>query len=387
MDKQTLIKGLMISFLIGDLTACANAPANFDIAKEAFDSGDYPTAYKQFNRLAAQGDERAEDYLGLMYLDGRGVTRDYVTAEHWLSLAADDGAPDAEFNLGNIYLAGLTGTQDYSRAMQLYRKAAAQGYAIAATNVGALYAAGFGVQQDYRQAMIWYEMGADGGDIRAMVGIGNMYLTGQGTEQNYAEAIRWLTKAAALKSPQAAEGLGYMQFYGFGEPKDESAAVKWYEAAADGGDFGAILFMASVYNQGGFGLVKDPVKAKALFERAADHEIVASAELAYELRGIIAAHKSYPDDALKAHIEGNVTVSFDLLDMRPTNIRVDESSGNHSLDKAAVLAVSNSLFPRRSQLLHQMTHFVVTLNFAPGSATPQPAAHQQCSQMSSCQDS
>ena len=122
MDKQKFVKGLLTSLLLGGLAACATTPANIDAAKQAYASANYSTAYPQFKKLSAQGDVQAEDYLGLMYLNGQGVTRDYVTAEHWLSLAADGGAADAQFNLGNIYLAGLTGTQDYAQAMQLYRE-------------------------------------------------------------------------------------------------------------------------------------------------------------------------------------------------------------------------------------------------------------------------
>lgn len=383
------LKSSLIWFIVQLVTVLVAgcATANFDAAQKAYDAHDYSTAYKQFKQLASQGDLQSEEYLGDMYLYGNGVAQDYDAAVHWLTLAADGGSGQAQFLLGTIYATGMLGSVDYAQALQWYRKAADNDVAESETNIGAFYEAGNGVPQDYWEAMDWYKKGADDGDIRAPTAIGGLYATGHGVPQDYSEAIHWFTIAANLKEPHAALMLGYLQFSGLGQPKDPAGAMKWYQTAADEGDFLALLFVASVYRQGAFGIAKDPAKAQSMFERAADREARSVWELQTEMRAVIDANKSYPDDAIKAHAEGSVVVSFDLQGSTPTNVRVDHGSGYHSLDKAAVEAVKASIFPRRSLPLLKVRHFIVQLDFSGASNMLPPAGSQQCSQTGSCVDS
>lgn len=367
------------------LTGCTTV--NFDTAQQAYEAHDYATAYKQFKQLASQGNPQAEESLGNMYLDGDGVTQDYEAGVHWLTLAAGNGSGQAQYSLGNIYATSMLGSPDYAQALQWWRKAADNNVAGALMNIGALFEAGKGVPQSYLEAKGLYEIGADDGDARAMTAMGGLYAAGHGVPQDYGEAIHWFMAAAKLKEPHAAEILGYLQFNGFGQPKDPAAAMEWYQTAADEGDFLAQLFVASVYRQGGFGIAKDPAKSQALFERAADREARSIEELQMEMRAVIDANKSYPEDAIKAHAEGTVVVSFDLFGNRPTNVRVDHGSGYHSLDKAAIEAVKASIFPRRSVPLLKINHFVVQLDFSGTSNVLPPAGNQQCSQLGSCLDS
>ena len=46
-------------------------------------------------RPPSQGNANAQNNLGLMYRNGRGVPQDYVSAHMWLNLAAATGDEDA----------------------------------------------------------------------------------------------------------------------------------------------------------------------------------------------------------------------------------------------------------------------------------------------------
>jgi TPR repeat protein len=46
----------------------------------AYESGDYATALRELEPLAEQGNERAQNNLGVMYAFGQGVLKDYVYA-------------------------------------------------------------------------------------------------------------------------------------------------------------------------------------------------------------------------------------------------------------------------------------------------------------------
>ena len=62
-------------------------------AQEAFDAGDYVTAYKLFKPRAEAGDVEAQNYLGVHYYLGLGVKRDLHKALQWYEKAALQGDP------------------------------------------------------------------------------------------------------------------------------------------------------------------------------------------------------------------------------------------------------------------------------------------------------
>jgi hypothetical protein len=85
-------------------TSVAVSP--FEDAAAAYDRGDYATALRLYRPLADQGDAPAQNDLGLMYRDGRGVPQDYAEALTWYRLAADQGNAGAQNSLGVLYQNG-----------------------------------------------------------------------------------------------------------------------------------------------------------------------------------------------------------------------------------------------------------------------------------------
>ena len=109
---------------------------------------------------AAQGDAKAQFFLGLLYCNGRGVPRDYTKAREWFEQAAAQGHADAQYNLGVLYDFEKGVRQDFLTARQWYEKAAAQGHAGAQNNLGGLYEFGHGVTKDSVRAYMWYNVAA-----------------------------------------------------------------------------------------------------------------------------------------------------------------------------------------------------------------------------------
>ena len=72
-------------------------------AVEAFDTGDYNSAYKLFRTSAEAGDAEAQNYLGVHYYLGLGVNRDLHKALQWYEKAAVQGHPEAQFNYGLMF--------------------------------------------------------------------------------------------------------------------------------------------------------------------------------------------------------------------------------------------------------------------------------------------
>jgi len=105
--------------------------SDFEAGMDAYNHGDYATALREWRPLAEQRDAEAQDFLGTLYFEGRGVSQDYVKARQWWEKAAAQGSASAQNDLGLLYANGLGGPQDLVQAHMWYSLAAGNGYEIA----------------------------------------------------------------------------------------------------------------------------------------------------------------------------------------------------------------------------------------------------------------
>ena len=105
--------------------------SDFETGMDAYNHGDYATALREWRPLAEQRDAEAQDFLGTLYFEGRGVSQDYVKARQWWEKAAAQGSASAQNDLGLVYANGLGGPQDLVQAHMWYSLAAGNGYEIA----------------------------------------------------------------------------------------------------------------------------------------------------------------------------------------------------------------------------------------------------------------
>ena len=163
--------------LMAGLSYALPRPDNMDLAElnrlgnEAYNKKDYHAAVEWFSKATEQGNAQAQNWLGWMYANGRGVER------------------------------------DDKQAVELYRKAAEQGNVQAQTNLGWMYANGRGVEKDYTQALEWRRKAAEQGHAQAQNRLGEMYENGRGVEKDYYTAVEWYRKAAAQGNKDAEEAL------------------------------------------------------------------------------------------------------------------------------------------------------------------------------------
>ncbi len=78
MHKSLHAIALVFSFLPFAVQA-----QDFGAGLDAFSSGDGQAALREWGPLAAQGDPRAQFWLGRMYAIGEGVNQDYIVAVDW----------------------------------------------------------------------------------------------------------------------------------------------------------------------------------------------------------------------------------------------------------------------------------------------------------------
>lgn len=188
-NSLSLWRSLFLGLLL--LSApCLAGPA--EDADAAYKRGDYASAIRLYRPLADQGDARAQNSLGRMYLRGQGASKDYPSAMKWFRRAAALGIADAQYNLGEIYLRELGVEQDLVEAARWYTRAAEQGHMNAQFTLAVLYTIGRGVSKSQQKAAYWFDRAATQGHAEAQVELGILYGTGRGVPQDAITAYKWV---------------------------------------------------------------------------------------------------------------------------------------------------------------------------------------------------
>ncbi len=170
------------------LTSCVIDDSPADRSKPALPYEESTISIPELRKAAEQGNPDAQNRLGMLYSEGRGVPQDYIQAKQWFDKAAEKGHPGAQVNLGTLYFHGNGAPESEQMALSWFRRAAAQGDALAFAKLGLMYEQGRGVPQDFIQAHMWYNLSAAHGEKRALER--RDALTKQMTPAQIAEAQR-----------------------------------------------------------------------------------------------------------------------------------------------------------------------------------------------------
>jgi len=207
---------------------------------------------EELQHLADQGDDDASYNLGLRYHTGDGVEQDFAKAKEYYERAAEHSHPNALCNLGIMYSQGHGVEVDEQIGALLIRQAADQGQPNAQLTLAGMYYEGEGVEQDYVKAFEYYELAEANGLSDAKISLGHMYLGGLGTEKDEVKAAALFEEMAKRGNTQCQYLAGKAAYEGHtpdGEPDLERAAY-WFMKAADGGDAGAMVQMAAMFQEG-----------------------------------------------------------------------------------------------------------------------------------------
>jgi uncharacterized protein len=156
----------------------------------------FAEAARWYEKLAKNGDPRAQTSLGLMYARGYGVAKNMETARRWWSFAASQNDPGAQYNLGVIFAEGDGVAQDYPQAAKWLDRAAQRGHVQAQHNLGMLYHEGKGVARDPGRAYFWMKVAAlqgDDGSEQALKLVGQGLSDGQ-VRRAETEAADWMKR-------------------------------------------------------------------------------------------------------------------------------------------------------------------------------------------------
>ncbi len=158
-------KSLILALAAAALTI---GPASADPLQDGaryFQHADYSHALTSWRPLADAGNPIAQNNLGIMYMDGKGVPRNISEAVRYLSLSAAAGSSLGQNNLGGLYRDGKGVPRDYVKAAQWFSASAAQGNSAGMYNLGLMYELGQGVTAEPFHAYMWYALAAEQGNV------------------------------------------------------------------------------------------------------------------------------------------------------------------------------------------------------------------------------
>ncbi len=145
--------------------------------------------FKLVEPCALQGSPEAENYLGMLYLNGIGVAQNDQKAFTFFEKAAQKEYAKAQYNLGRMYKSGISCTLDFAKAIAWFTKATENGSQRAAYTLGYMYYKGLGVPQDYQKALYWFR---NSDDHMAKHFLGLSYYQGYGVTADTDKALELL---------------------------------------------------------------------------------------------------------------------------------------------------------------------------------------------------
>jgi len=123
-------KLLLLLFISLGLIGSVNASSHSESLKQGIKEHaafNFIEAFEILSPLAANGDDEAQLYLGVMFKNGEGVERDYFKAFNLFKQSAEQGNGWSQTHLAWMYIDGNGVLQDYKQAKYWFQTAYANG--------------------------------------------------------------------------------------------------------------------------------------------------------------------------------------------------------------------------------------------------------------------
>ncbi len=202
-------------------------------AHNAYNAGDFKTAFTIYSKLSEEGDANAQTSLAYMYQNAQGCEINEAKALELYTKASEAFEPYALFNLAILYASGLGGvTHDQFKAYELFMEAAIREVPHAMYEVALMLERGLGCLQNFSEAAFWYEEGAKRGHLECFNNLGVLYKEGHGVEQNEAKCFICFSRAAEGGLAEGLYNLGLLYDQGIGCETNNDIALDYCRKAA-----------------------------------------------------------------------------------------------------------------------------------------------------------
>ena len=259
--------------MAGDVEAMFILGAYYD--EKTWNSAD---AQKWLRAAADKGHARAQDRVGVLYAQGKGVKQDYKEAQRWYQMAEKSNLSLARYHLGLLEWQGSLAPRSLEKAYAWCEKgaeglsdAAGKGDVEALVALGWMFQEGMGKAQNPQKALDYYQEAADSDYGPAMTQLAIVFRDGKAGDKNPAEASKLLQKAAEGGYAEAQVSFGELFDEYTGKkaagPKDFGRAQQWYQKAAEQGH-GRALYRLGLIQLDGKGVTKNATEAVKLLQQS-----------------------------------------------------------------------------------------------------------------------
>jgi len=202
-------------------------------AHEAYNSGDFTTAYNLYSKLVQEENADAQTSLAYMHQQAEGCEVDDAKSLELYTKASEAKQPFALFNLAILYSSGIGGvSHDQFKAHDLFMEAATREVAPAMYEIGLMLERGLGCIQNYSEAAFWYEEGAKRGHLESFNNLGVLYKEGHGVKKDEAKCFICFSRAAEGELAEGYYNLGMLYDQGIGCDEDNDKALDLCRKAA-----------------------------------------------------------------------------------------------------------------------------------------------------------
>jgi len=227
----------------------------------------YRLAAEMYEQSTILGSLSAKFRLGLLFLEGDGVSQDVDYSLSLIEGAAKEGLEEAYSFLGWAYQNGYYVRQDIEVAMSFYRAAAEHG------DVDGQYQLSVLLRQSEKYEAIdegkfWLEEAAKADHSEAQFEL-SLSLASHDSEEDRIKAVEWAKLSANSSNPRGISMLAWLLGEGVGTLKDLQQAKSLYMQAANMGDsYGQFRLARMMYE--GDRMDVDKVGALELLVKACD---------------------------------------------------------------------------------------------------------------------
>ena len=167
---------------------------------QAYNNGDFTTAYRLLRQAADSDDPEAQVNLGYLYARGHGVQVNQMEALRLYELSAKAGSSEGMNAIGYKYLFATGVQKDPGRAAFWFCEAVLHGNPRAMNNLALMLVSGE-LPFDEPEARNLWQQAAELGHANAMNNLGLSYLNGR--ERDLGKADEWMMRAARAGHPTA----------------------------------------------------------------------------------------------------------------------------------------------------------------------------------------
>ncbi|CCU81501.1 ubiquitin-protein ligase Sel1/Ubx2 [Blumeria hordei DH14] len=143
---------------------------------------------------------KAAGYIGRMFLRGEGVEQSYEKAQVWFLRGIKSGDAGSQWGMGLMLLEGLGVSKNPIRATEYFKAAADQDYAPAQVSLGTLYL-DQGTSNDIQVASRYFELATRYGHIEAFYFLAELMEKGIGRDRNCGLAAAYYKSVAEKVEP------------------------------------------------------------------------------------------------------------------------------------------------------------------------------------------